>query len=151
MIWRRCYIGWWTGDSIRYVHFPTYDTYLHDANKQYGWWTTGYITLFASCYPLAAAWSMASNVLEVWSDSFKICFLSKRPVISERAFNIHSTYGLLYLCSLSHICIHSLTECRIDSVGFRYFILWPGSRSWRIASFSDLALSRWRITFHHCS
>eukprot|EP01083_Nonionella_stella_P179315 636274_1 len=51
----------------------------------------GYITLFASCYPLAAVLSLISNVLEVWSDSFKLVFLSQRPVV-ERAYNMHSTW-----------------------------------------------------------
>eukprot|EP00483_Globobulimina_turgida_P009801 UN09820 len=51
----------------------------------------GYITLFASCYPLAAFLSLISNIFEVWSDSFKLCFLSQRPIV-ERAYNIHSTW-----------------------------------------------------------
>eukprot|EP01084_Bolivina_argentea_P069792 126927_1 len=51
----------------------------------------GYITMFASCYPLAAILSLISNIFEVWSDSFKLCFLSQRPIV-ERAYNIHLTW-----------------------------------------------------------
>ena len=39
----------------------------------------GYITLFASAFPLAAALSLASNVLELGSDLFKLSFLCRRP------------------------------------------------------------------------
>jgi len=51
----------------------------------------GYITLFASCCPLAAILSFVSNIFERWSDGFRLCFLSQRPVV-ERAFNIHGVW-----------------------------------------------------------
>ena len=54
----------------------------------------GYITLFASCYPLAAFFCLISNIFEIWSDSFKLCFLSQRPIV-ERAYNIHSTWIII--------------------------------------------------------
>jgi hypothetical protein len=43
----------------------------------------GYITLFASAYPLAFAISMFSNVLETLSDSFKLGFVMRRPMVRQ--------------------------------------------------------------------
>ena len=47
----------------------------------------GYITLFASAFPLAGALALVCNALELGSDLFKLCFLCRRPP-SERAANI---------------------------------------------------------------
>lgn len=41
----------------------------------------GYITLFASAFPLAFAISMVSNMIEVRSDAFKLSFVMKRPLV----------------------------------------------------------------------
>jgi len=47
----------------------------------------GYITLFASAFPFAAALSFVSNVIEMKSDGFKMSFLFKRPIV-RRVRNI---------------------------------------------------------------
>merc|ERR1711972_1254786 len=47
----------------------------------------GYITLFASAFPLAGLLSVACNLIEIKSDLFKLTRLYKRPEAS-RAANI---------------------------------------------------------------
>ncbi len=62
----------------------------------------GYITMFASCCPLAAILSLISNIFEEWLGSFKLCFLSQRPIV-ERAYynddyrNVHGKNIINYL------------------------------------------------------
>lgn len=55
----------------------------------------GYVTLFASAFPLAAALSLGSNCVELLSDLFKLAFLCRRPP-AVRAANIGMWERLLY-------------------------------------------------------
>lgn len=43
----------------------------------------GYVTMFASAFPLAAVWQFAYNWIEMKSDAFKLCFLCQRPVVAR--------------------------------------------------------------------
>lgn len=43
----------------------------------------GYITLFASAFPLAAALSIACNFIEVRSDMFKLAYVCRRPAATR--------------------------------------------------------------------
>ena len=52
----------------------------------------GYITLFASAYPLASVLAIVENLMEIWSDSWRLCFLTRRPDIVTRANNMHYTW-----------------------------------------------------------
>merc|ERR1712039_1066988 len=39
----------------------------------------GYVTLFAGVFPIASLLSLASNIIEVYSDAFKLKFAYRRP------------------------------------------------------------------------
>ena len=39
----------------------------------------GYVTLFSSAFPLAAACAFVNNVIEIRSDAFKLCMTFQRP------------------------------------------------------------------------
>lgn len=41
----------------------------------------GYVTLFAGAFPLAAPLSIICNVLELYSDIFKLSFINRRPAV----------------------------------------------------------------------
>ena len=43
----------------------------------------GYVTLFASAFPFAAALSFISNIIEMKSDAYKLSFLYKRPIVKR--------------------------------------------------------------------
>ena len=51
----------------------------------------GYVTLFAGAFPLAAPLSVICNILELYSDIFKLSFITRRPKV-HRVTNI----GVLY-------------------------------------------------------
>ena len=40
---------------------------------------TGYVTLFAAAFPLAAPLSLLCNMIELRSDAFKITYACRRP------------------------------------------------------------------------
>lgn len=46
----------------------------------------GYITLFASAFPLASALSIVCNLIEIRSDGFKLAFVTRKPT----ARRVHS-------------------------------------------------------------
>ena len=54
----------------------------------------GYVTLFASAFPLAAALSVACNMIEIRSDIFKLSFVCQRPK-ALRANNIGTWRGVV--------------------------------------------------------
>ena len=39
----------------------------------------GYIVLFGFCFPLAPLFSLLNNVIEQWSDSWKLLYTFQRP------------------------------------------------------------------------
>ncbi|KAK7063201.1 Anoctamin-8 [Halocaridina rubra] len=47
----------------------------------------GYVTLFSPAFPLAAAFAVVSNFIEIRSDAFKMCYVLQRP-FGERAQSI---------------------------------------------------------------
>ncbi|ETO22183.1 hypothetical protein RFI_15014 [Reticulomyxa filosa] len=55
----------------------------------------GYITLFASAYPLAALLAWIENLFEVWSDSYRLCYVTKRPNIVYRSNNMNKMWLLI--------------------------------------------------------
>ena len=54
----------------------------------------GYITLFASAFPLCAALSFFCNLIEIRSDIFKLAFVTRRPP-ATRAANIGTWQSLI--------------------------------------------------------
>ena len=63
----------------------------------------GYITLFASAYPLAACISIAANVIEIKSDSLKLATVYRRPP-SEPAGDIGTWEVVLKVCPPPRRC-----------------------------------------------
>jgi len=70
----------------------------------------GYITLFVAAFPLAPLLALANNLLEVRTDSLKLCKIYRRPA-PLRAEDIGTWYGILEIMSV--ICV--MTNCLIIS------------------------------------
>lgn len=72
----------------------------------------GYVCLFSSAYPFAAAWALLNNLLELRSDAFKLCRIQQRPQIKrassigvwEGAFALLGSVGVATNCALLCIC-----------------------------------------------
>ncbi|EOD17321.1 hypothetical protein EMIHUDRAFT_470289 [Emiliania huxleyi CCMP1516] len=62
----------------------------------------GYITLFASAFPLASALALACNGVELYSDLFKVSYLCRRPR-RPRVSGIGTWLGLLYVLVVASI------------------------------------------------
>jgi len=62
----------------------------------------GYITLFASAFPLASALALACNGAELYSDLFKVSYLCRRPR-RPRVSGIGTWLGLLYVLVVASI------------------------------------------------
>jgi len=70
----------------------------------------GYITLFVAAFPLAPLLALANNLLEVRTDSLKLCKIYRRPA-PLRAEDIGTWFGILEIMSV--ICV--MTNCLIIS------------------------------------
>ena len=68
----------------------------------------GYITLFASAFPLASALSIFCNLIELKSDMFKLTFITRRPPAS-RAASIGTWHTLL----TAQVWLSIVTNCLI--------------------------------------
>jgi Calcium-activated chloride channel len=68
----------------------------------------GYVTLFASAFPLAATLAMLSNIVEARSDAFKLLFTYRRPT-SQRVRSIGAWFTVLRFLSVLAI----VTNCFI--------------------------------------
>ena len=66
----------------------------------------GYITLFASAYPLASLVSVLSNWIEIRADCFKLSFLCQRPVPLRS-----SDLGMWDTLLSSLVWMSALTNC----------------------------------------
>lgn len=79
------------GRSLAYVYAADYDhfdDYLEMVLE------FGYVTLFASAFPLASALSVVCNCIEIKNDVFKLLFVSRRPV-PDRTANIGVWHRIL--------------------------------------------------------
>jgi hypothetical protein len=70
----------------------------------------GYITLFVAAFPLAPLLALANNLLEIRTDSLKLCKIYRRPA-PIRAEDIGTWFGILEIMSI--ICV--MTNCLIIS------------------------------------
>jgi anoctamin-10 len=66
----------------------------------------GYVTLFASAYPLASLVSIAANWVEIRADCFKLAVLCQRPVVYRS-----SGLGMWKTLMASVIWMSALTNC----------------------------------------
>jgi len=60
-------------ESMMDIYEHTFDDYL-EMTVQFG-----YVTLFASAYPLAAVFAILNNLVEIRSDAFKLVKTSQKP------------------------------------------------------------------------
>uniref|UniRef100_A0A1B6EGA3 Anoctamin n=1 Tax=Clastoptera arizonana TaxID=38151 RepID=A0A1B6EGA3_9HEMI len=68
----------------------------------------GYVFLFSSISPMAAFWAVLNNIFEIWTDSFKLCYLHQRPMARrvkdtgawQRAFQTLCTISIMTNCAL---------------------------------------------------
>lgn len=72
----------------------------------------GYVCMFSSVYPFAAAWALLNNILELRCDAFKLCQIRKRPQVKrvssigvwQGAFTLLGSVGVATNCALLCIC-----------------------------------------------
>jgi len=77
------------------------------------------ITLFASAFPLAAACSIVCNLIEIRSDMFKLCFVSRRPP-PTRASNIGTWRAVLIV----QVWLSIVTNCLIFALSSNQMAEW---------------------------
>jgi len=53
-----------------------------------------FVTLFGAAFPLSALLALASNLLEVWVDAYKLCHTMQRP-LAQRAAGIPGTWLMI--------------------------------------------------------
>lgn len=84
----------------------------------------GYVTFFASAFPLAALWSVAGNVLERNSDLIKLRFVSRRP-LPERCASIgpwvHVLRLFAYTAVLTNVAVFAYTSNQMRMLFPAYF------------------------------
>ena len=79
----------------------------------------GYITLFASAFPLAPLLSLFCNFVEIRSDMFKLLFISRKPSCERRA-----TIGVWYQVQLGLAWASILTNCLIFGFSSEQMVSW---------------------------
>lgn len=65
----------------------------------------GYVTLFSSAFPLAAACALVANVIEIRSDAFKFCYVFQRP-FGQRAQGIGAWQDAMELMGVISIIVN---------------------------------------------
>jgi hypothetical protein len=77
----------------------------------------GYVTLFASAFPLAALLSVACNLVEMKSDLFKLSWVCRRPLATSTP-DIGVWEGVLssmvWMCLLTNCLIFSFTSDQME-------------------------------------
>lgn len=82
----------------------------------------GYLTLFASAFPLASFLSVIGHAVEMKSDLCKMLFLLRRPM-SRRAKGIGTWQSIIE--SMSWLCL--LTNCLLFAYSSDQIVTWfPG-------------------------
>ena len=79
----------------------------------------GYITLFASAFPLASLLSYICNSLELRSDIFKLVYVTRKPHSERRA-----TIGVWYYVQLGMAWLSILTNCLIFGFSSEQMVIW---------------------------
>lgn len=92
----------WVLEQLQKEEYDDFDDYLEICIQ------FGYITLFASAFPLAAALSLVCNIVEIRNDAFKLAFVHRRPA-PERAHSI----GVWQTVLVCMACLSVITNCMI--------------------------------------
>jgi anoctamin-10 len=79
----------------------------------------GYITLFASAFPLAPLLSLICNIVEFRSDIFKVVFLARKPPCERRAH-----IGVWADVQVAMAWISILTNCLIFGFSSEQMVAW---------------------------
>eukprot|EP00004_Rigifila_ramosa_P016078 TRINITY_DN3783_c0_g1_i1.p1 TRINITY_DN3783_c0_g1~~TRINITY_DN3783_c0_g1_i1.p1 ORF type:complete len:673 (-),score=170.04 TRINITY_DN3783_c0_g1_i1:58-2076(-) len=95
--------------------YEQFDDYL-EMTIQYG-----YVTLFASAFPLASMLSLISNLIEIRSDSFKLAYVTRRPK-ATRASNIGSWQAVLLVLTFVSV----LTNMMLIGFSSDQLVRWMG-------------------------
>ncbi|OQR84515.1 anoctamin-8-like [Achlya hypogyna] len=105
-------------ETTAFDEYEPFDDYLEKVIE------FGYITLFASCFPLASALSIVSNLVEIKSDQFKLIYLLKRPSV-ERATSIGIWQailtGLVWLSVVTNVFLFGFTTDQLAHVRPAWF------------------------------
>ena len=104
----------------------------------------GYITMFASSFPLASALSVACNLIEIKSDCYKLAYVTQRPksvrsqdigvwgtVVQTQAFMAVLTNVLLFGFASEQMKVQicparSRSLARPLSFYYRVWLVWVG-------------------------
>ncbi|EQC29532.1 hypothetical protein SDRG_12781 [Saprolegnia diclina VS20] len=98
-------------EATAFDEYEPFDDYLEKVIE------FGYVTLFASCFPLAGLLSMASNLIELKSDQFKLIFLTQRPAIARcTTIGIWQSIlgGLVWLSVLTNVFLFGFTTDQLS-------------------------------------
>ena len=103
----------------------------------------GYVTLFASAYPLASSVAIVANYIELRSDAFKLSSVVQKPSAYRAAgFGMWNTLvsGILWTSALTNCLIAGFTSDQLvyyfpsfyheDDVGTGYVDLSQSEKSW---------------------
>lgn len=107
-------------DESNLQEYDSFDDYL-EMTIQFG-----YITLFASAYPLAACLGVLANLVEVRSDGFKLARICRKP----RSFRkgsvgtwLHLMTGIVVLSALTNVYIFGFTSQQLMQYAPSWFVI----------------------------
>lgn len=81
----------------------------------------GYVTLFASAFPLASFLSMVCNVIEVYSDSFKLHYVIQRPMVRAASSMPRTWYTVLQCICWTAVLTNVLIFGFVSEQGMQFF------------------------------
>ena len=100
----------------------------------------GYVTLFAGAFPLAAPLSIICNVLELYSDVFKLTYITRRPIV-HRITNIGVwsllVKGIVLLSVFTNLYIFCFTSEQLMTLAPSLFEVIPLEAEEALKSGSD--------------
>eukprot|EP00741_Cyanophora_paradoxa_P024339 tig00000053_g23503.t1 len=96
----------------RQSNMPDYDGLFADYNEMIIQF--GYVTLFASGFPLAAVLALLNNIVELRTDAVKFMRIQKRPGVSG-AKDIGPWFGILDIMSNAAIVTNVLILCFVST------------------------------------
>lgn len=100
----------------------------------------GYVTLFAGAFPLAAPLSILCNILELYSDIFKLTYITRRPIVHRITdIGVWSTLvkGIVLLSVFTNLYIFCFTSEQLMTYAPSLFELIPLEAEEALKSGSD--------------
>jgi len=98
----------WRKEALRDDYVP-FDDYLEMVIE------FGYVTLFASMFPAGACVAIVANVIECYSDLFKLEMVSRRPKVDRRANSMTQTWfrvlqGMAWLSIATNVLLMGVSS-----------------------------------------